>query len=51
MMKKHAGEQEMRKIFITGIVASGKTTFAKQLSAQLQLPWYELDLIAATTLM
>jgi adenylate kinase family enzyme len=45
MMKKHAGEQEMRKIFITGIVASGKTTFAKQLSAQLQLPWYELDLI------
>lgn len=31
------------KIFITGIVASGKTTLAKRLSEQLQIPWYELD--------
>jgi Adenylate kinase and related kinases len=35
----------MRKIFIVGIVASGKTTLAKQLSKQLQIPWYELDSI------
>lgn len=33
----------MRKIFIIGIVASGKTTLAKQLSKQLNIPWYELD--------
>jgi len=35
----------MRKIFITGIVASGKTTLAKQLSNKLNIPWYELDRI------
>jgi adenylate kinase family enzyme len=35
----------MRKIFITGIVASGKTTLAKQLSNKLNIPWYELDSI------
>lgn len=31
------------KILIIGIVASGKTTLAKQLSAQLGIPWHELD--------
>jgi adenylate kinase family enzyme len=35
----------MRKIFIIGIVASGKTTLAKRLSKQLNIPWYELDSI------
>ncbi|GMK46288.1 MULTISPECIES: hypothetical protein [Paenibacillus] len=35
----------MNKIFIVGIVASGKTTLAKQLSEQLRIPWYELDAI------
>ncbi|ACT00997.1 AAA family ATPase [Paenibacillus sp. JDR-2] len=35
----------MNKIFIVGIVASGKTTLAKHLSEQLQIPWYELDAI------
>lgn len=33
----------MRKIYIIGIVASGKTTMAKRLSQQLNIPWYELD--------
>ncbi|MCR8644487.1 hypothetical protein NV379_17670 [Paenibacillus sp. N1-5-1-14] len=33
----------MRKIFIVGIVASGKTTLAKQLSKDLNITWYELD--------
>jgi hypothetical protein len=33
----------MHKIYIIGIVASGKTTMAKQLSRQLNIPWYELD--------
>lgn len=31
------------KIFIVGIVASGKTTLAKRLSAHLHIPCYELD--------
>ncbi|MCG7343644.1 hypothetical protein MHZ92_05840 [Sporosarcina sp. ACRSL] len=31
------------KIFIMGIVASGKTTYAKQLSKQMDLPFVELD--------
>lgn len=35
----------MRKIFIIGIVAGGKTTFAKRLSKKLNIPWYELDRI------
>ncbi|SDE36985.1 Adenylate kinase [Paenibacillus sp. UNCCL117] len=35
----------MRKIFIIGIVASGKTTLAKRLSEALHIPWYELDAI------
>jgi len=35
----------MQKILITGIVASGKTTLAKRLSRQLNIPWYELDTI------
>ncbi|SFF03269.1 Adenylate kinase [Paenibacillus catalpae] len=35
----------MNKIFIVGIVASGKTTFAKQLSKELHIPWHELDAI------
>lgn len=34
------------KILIFGIVASGKTTLAKQLSKQLNIPWYEGDCIA-----
>ncbi|WP_152393110.1 P-loop NTPase family protein [Paenibacillus guangzhouensis] len=33
----------MQKIFIIGIVASGKTTLAKQLSKEMNIPWYELD--------
>lgn len=33
----------MKKIFIVGIVASGKTTLAKHLSQQLNIPWHELD--------
>lgn len=35
----------MNKIFIIGIVASGKTTLARQLSQELNIPWYELDTI------
>lgn len=35
----------MRKIFIVGIVASGKTTLAKQLSKDMNICWYELDSI------
>ncbi|MBQ8611751.1 MAG: hypothetical protein IJ412_08610 [Oscillospiraceae bacterium] len=34
------------KIFIFGTVASGKTTLAKKLSAQLNIRWYEGDGIA-----
>ncbi|GAA0385479.1 AAA family ATPase [Paenibacillus motobuensis] len=35
----------MKKIVITGIVASGKTTLARRLSERLEIPWYELDCI------
>lgn len=35
----------MNKIYIIGIVASGKTTLAKRLSEKLDIPWYELDCI------
>ncbi|PWW02471.1 adenylate kinase family enzyme [Paenibacillus cellulosilyticus] len=35
----------MRKIYIIGIVASGKTTLAKRLSKQLNIPWHELDCV------
>ncbi|NOU86218.1 AAA family ATPase [Paenibacillus sp. LMG 31460] len=35
----------MKKILITGIVASGKTTLAKRLSKKINVPWYELDSI------
>lgn len=35
----------MKKILIIGSVASGKTTFAKRLSQQVGVPWYELDSI------
>ncbi|WP_422657602.1 hypothetical protein ACK8P5_17810 [Paenibacillus sp. EC2-1] len=35
----------MKKIFIIGIVASGKTTLAKRLSKHIEIPWYELDSI------
>ncbi|QTH40751.1 hypothetical protein J4772_24705 [Cohnella sp. LGH] len=35
----------MKKVLITGIVASGKTTLAKRLSETLNIPWYELDRI------
>ncbi|MFU1794628.1 hypothetical protein ACM1RC_12255 [Paenibacillus azoreducens] len=35
----------MKKIYITGIVASGKTTLARQLSKKMNIPWYELDSI------
>lgn len=35
----------MKKIFIIGIVASGKTTLARRLSQQLKIPWYELDCV------
>ncbi|WP_172198683.1 hypothetical protein [Saccharibacillus qingshengii] len=33
----------MQKIWIVGIVASGKTTLARQLSARTGIDWYELD--------
>jgi len=33
----------MSKIYIVGVVASGKTTMAKMLSEKLNIPWYELD--------
>lgn len=32
-----------KKIHITGSIGSGKTTLTKKLSAQLQIPYYELD--------
>lgn len=35
----------MKKIFIVGIVASGKTTLARRLSKEIGAPWYELDTI------
>ncbi len=35
----------MSKIYITGIVASGKTTLARKISKQLNLTFYELDCI------
>lgn len=35
----------MHKIYIIGIVASGKTTLAKSLSKKFGVPWYELDCI------
>ncbi len=35
----------MSKIYIVGIVASGKTTLATKLSKALHVPWYELDCI------
>jgi adenylate kinase family enzyme len=35
----------MRKILIVGIVASGKTTLARQMSRRMDIPWYELDSI------
>lgn len=35
----------MNKIYIVGIVASGKTTLAKKLSEHLHIPWFELDCI------
>ena len=36
----------MKKIYIIGCVGSGKSTFAKRLSRQLDIPYYELDEIA-----
>ena len=33
------------KIFIMGIVASGKTTYAKELSKQMDVPFVELDAV------
>ena len=33
----------MAKIYILGSVGSGKTTFAKRLSNELNVPYYELD--------
>ncbi|WP_086313177.1 hypothetical protein A5821_000724 [Enterococcus sp. 7F3_DIV0205] len=33
----------MKKIMIAGPVGSGKTTFAKKLSAKKKIPYYELD--------
>ena len=35
----------MSKVYIVGIVASGKTTLAKKLSKRLNIPYYELDCI------
>lgn len=39
------GVNQLKKVFIIGIVASGKTTLAKRLSETLKIPWYELDSI------
>lgn len=39
----------MRKIYIVGSVASGKTTLAKKLSKRLGLPYYALDDIVYDT--
>ena len=33
----------MPKIYVVGAVGSGKTTFAKKLSKELNIPYYELD--------
>jgi adenylate kinase family enzyme len=38
-------ENLMSKIYIVGIVASGKTTLAKKLSKQSNIPYYELDCV------
>ncbi|MDR2898883.1 MAG: hypothetical protein LBU94_01055 [Clostridiales bacterium] len=38
----------MSRIYIVGIVASGKTTLAKALSKQFNIPHYELDCIVHT---
>ena len=35
----------MNKIYIVGIVASGKTTLAKKLSKEMNVPYHELDCI------
>lgn len=35
----------MKKILILGIVASGKTTLAMEISQKINIPWYELDTI------
>jgi adenylate kinase family enzyme len=38
-------QSHLKKVLITGIVASGKTTLAKRLSKTINIPWYELDSI------
>lgn len=38
----------MKKIYIIGIVASGKTTMSKELSKKLLIPYYELDNVVYT---
>jgi adenylate kinase family enzyme len=35
----------MKKVFLIGSVASGKTTLAKRLSEKMNVPWFELDSI------
>lgn len=35
--------KDMKKLYIIGSVASGKTTTAKKLSKQFSIPYYELD--------
>ncbi|WP_419877405.1 AAA family ATPase [Brevibacillus centrosporus] len=35
----------MKKVFLIGSVASGKTTLAKRLSKKMNVPWFELDSI------
>lgn len=40
---KRAEKPAPKKIIIIGSVGSGKTTLAKELSAKLQIPFYELD--------
>lgn len=36
---------KLNKIYIVGIVASGKTTLSRQMSKRLNIPYYELDSI------
>ncbi|WP_301171953.1 EutP/PduV family microcompartment system protein [Brevibacillus nitrificans] len=35
----------MKKVFLIGSVASGKTTLAKRLSEKMNVPWFEHDSI------
>jgi len=42
-MYNHMHINEVSKVYIIGSVASGKTTMARRMSKNLNIPWYELD--------